>query len=55
MNVTTKSPGPVCGGCFWSTGTVDGHRVLGVSSMDGARQKGWPFAPPGLKNRRPSK
>ncbi len=55
MNVTTVSSGPGLGGTCGSTGTSAGHRVCGVSSSWGTRQNGWPFAPVGLKNRRPSK
>jgi hypothetical protein len=55
MNVTITSSGPGRGGRRGSTGTSDGHRVQGVSSKRGTIQTGWPFAPFGLKNRRPSK
>jgi hypothetical protein len=37
------------------TGIVAGQRVRGVSNMRGTIQMGWPFAPLGLRNRRPSK
>ena len=55
MNVTTISSDPGLGGRRGSTGTSAGHRVCGVRSSRGTRRNGWPFAPVGLKNRRPSK
>ncbi len=55
MNVTTTSSGPTFGGRRGSTGTAFGQRVRGESSIRGTIHVGWPFAPLGLKNRRPSK
>ncbi len=55
MNVTTISSGPGVGGRRASIGTVEGHRVRRVSNIRGTIQPGRPFAPLGLKNRRPSK